>query len=107
MPNRDEGLFQELRQLRRQLAASENVPPYLVFSDATLSELSTFFPQTLEQLQRINGFGAVKLQKYGPPFLQCIVDYCSPRGQVTRIHQKRKRKSAEAVGNHKKCAATL
>jgi ATP-dependent DNA helicase RecQ len=91
---RDEALFQELRQLRRQLAASENLPPYLIFSDATLSELSAYFPQTLEEIQRINGFGAVKLEKYGRAFLQCIVDYCSPRALPTRMHlkgEKRKR----------------
>ena len=89
---RDEDLFQELRGLRRQLATAENVPPYIIFSDATLNELSMYFPQTPEQLERINGFGAVKLRKYGEAFLGCILDYCATRGLSGRIHLKEDRR---------------
>ncbi len=91
-PERDEDLFQELRGLRRQLATAENVPPYIIFSDATLNELSMYFPQTPEQLERIGGFGAVKLRKYGEAFLHCVLDFCATRGLSGRMHLKEARR---------------
>jgi ATP-dependent DNA helicase RecQ len=89
IPPREEALFQELRQLRRQLAAAENMPPYIIFSDATLNELSVYLPQTPDQLERISGFGAVKLRKYGEAFLQCVVDFCATQGLQGRMNVKR------------------
>lgn len=88
----DKALFQELRQLRKQVAAREQVPPYIIFSDATLNELATYFPHTLEDLTRINGFGSVKLDKYGAIFLQCILDYTAPRGLSSRMYGKQDKK---------------
>ena len=90
-PPREEDLFQELRQLRRQLATAESLPPYIIFSDATLNELSVYLPQTPDQLERINGFGAVKLRKYGEAFLGCVVDYCATNGLQGRMHLKQTR----------------
>lgn len=89
IPPREEALFQELRQLRRQLAAAENMPPYIIFSDATLNELSVYLPQTPGELERIGGFGAVKLRKYGEAFLQCVVDFCATQGLQGRMSLKR------------------
>jgi ATP-dependent DNA helicase RecQ len=88
----DKALFQELRQLRKQIAAREQVPPYIIFSDATLNELSAYLPHTREDLTRINGFGSVKLEKYGAIFLQCILDYCFPRALPSRMHLKQDKK---------------
>jgi ATP-dependent DNA helicase RecQ len=88
----DKALFQELRQLRKQLASREQVPPYIIFSDATLNELSTYLPHTREDLTRINGFGSVKLEKYGALFLQCILDYSFPRALSSRMHLKQDKK---------------
>lgn len=94
MPEPDQALFQELRQLRKQLAAQERVPPYIIFSDATLNELATYLPHTREDLTQINGFGSVKLTKYGTPFLQCILDYSFQRVLSSRMHLKaQKRRS--------------
>lgn len=89
IPPREEALFQELRQLRRQLAAAENMPPYIIFSDATLNELSVYLPQAPGELERISGFGAVKLRKYGEAFLQCVVDFCATQGLQGRMNLKR------------------
>lgn len=89
IPPREEALFQELRQLRRQLAVAENMPPYIIFSDATLNELSVYLPQTPDQLERISGFGAVKLRKYGEAFLQCVMDFCATQGLQGRMNLKR------------------
>ncbi len=93
-PTREEALFQELRQLRRSLADRENVPAYIVFSDATLNELATYLPHSSEDLARISGFGAVKLEKYGTAFLQCVLDYCTGAGLSSRMHVKLKKGNA-------------
>ena len=68
-------LFETLKQLRRNLAQEQNVPPYVIFSDATLIELAAYLPQTMNDLRHISGFGDVKLERYGATFLQPVKDY--------------------------------
>ncbi|MEI6486299.1 MAG: DNA helicase RecQ [Sphingomonadales bacterium] len=68
----DRGLFEELRTLRRQLASEAGVPPYIVFSDATLRAMAARRPQTMAEMARIPGVGAVKLDSFGPAFLAAI-----------------------------------
>jgi ATP-dependent DNA helicase RecQ len=68
----DRGLFEELRSLRRQLAADAGVPPYIVFADATLRAMAARRPQTMADMARIPGVGAVKLESWGPAFLAAI-----------------------------------
>ncbi len=65
----DEGLFEQLRRLRRELAAAANVPPYLIFSDRALVEMANRYPQTPAQLLTVNGVGQAKLERYGETFL--------------------------------------
>ena len=81
-------LYQKLRALRRELAIDEDVPAYIVLSDASLVELATYLPHNLDELIRISGFGKVKLQKYGDAFLFVITDYCRKRGLSSRIARK-------------------
>jgi len=71
----DEGLFDELKSLRYQLAQKEGVPPYIIFSDATLVELATYYPIRQEDLQDITGIGQVKAQSYGRDLLDTIQPY--------------------------------
>ena len=68
----DRGLFDELRALRRQLAADAGVPPYIVFADATLRAMAARRPQSMADMARIPGVGAVKLESWGPAFLAAI-----------------------------------
>ncbi|AJE03850.1 DNA helicase RecQ [Geobacter pickeringii] len=68
----DEGLFQELRALRKRLADEQQVPPYVIFSDATLVEMAALRPATPDELLRINGVGEQKLGRYGAAFLDAI-----------------------------------
>ncbi|WP_312421368.1 DNA helicase RecQ [Anaerospora hongkongensis] len=68
----DDSLFESLRQLRRQIAERDNVPPYVVFADSTLKELSEQCPVDEPQLRLIKGIGEVKLKKYGAEFLNVI-----------------------------------
>ncbi len=65
-------LFEALRTLRRELAAEAQVPPYVIFHDATLREMATLRPATLSQLAEIPGIGARKLEAYGDAFLAII-----------------------------------
>jgi ATP-dependent DNA helicase RecQ len=62
-------LFQRLRVLRKELASRDGVPPYIIFSDRTLHEMSSFFPASREELLVINGIGEQKLEKYGSDIL--------------------------------------
>ncbi len=80
-----EDLISSLKALRRMIADSENVPAYIVFSDASLQELVTYLPCTKEDLKQINGFGEVKVQRYGEVILNEISKYCNEQGLESRI----------------------
>lgn len=67
-----EGLFQALRALRKRLADEQQVPPYVIFSDATLVEMASLRPATMDELLRVNGVGQQKLGRYGAAFLEVI-----------------------------------
>lgn len=71
----DDSLFDLLRQLRKSIADQEKVPPYVVFADSTLKEMSQHVPQDEKALARIKGVGELKLRKYGRRFLQLIHQY--------------------------------
>ncbi|HJW32795.1 MAG TPA: ATP-dependent DNA helicase RecQ [Holophagaceae bacterium] len=68
-PDGDEGLFQALRALRKQLADAKGLPPYVVFSDATLRAMAQFRPSTDEHFLALSGVGPKKLTQYGDVFL--------------------------------------
>jgi len=65
-------LFETLRELRKQLAAEQGVPPYIIFGDAALLEMSRERPTNDEQFLEINGVGQVKLERHGSTFLEAI-----------------------------------
>ena len=69
----DEVLFDRLKKLRREIAQEQNVPAYVVFSDATLVEIARYIPKSLAEMRRISGFGEVKLARYGPAFLEEVL----------------------------------
>ncbi|MBL4910312.1 MAG: DNA helicase RecQ [Alteromonadaceae bacterium] len=73
--NYDRVLFAELRSLRKDIADSEDIAPFIIFNDATLSELTKIKPQTKQQMLAISGIGDVKLARYGQVFLQTIKRY--------------------------------
>jgi ATP-dependent DNA helicase RecQ len=74
--NFNQQLFELLRKERKELADASGVPPYVIFSDKTLVEMATYFPQSRENLLDIHGVGAVKCEKFGATFLQIIDRYC-------------------------------
>lgn len=71
----DDALFETLRQLRKQVAQREKVPPYVVFADSTLREMCQHCPGDANALRQIKGVGDLKLAKYGAEFLECIHNY--------------------------------
>ena len=68
----DEALFEQLRQLRKQLADERGVPPYIVFSDVALRQMARFYPQSDAEFSRISGVGEKKLREFGVVFLREI-----------------------------------
>lgn len=71
----DQALFEELRALRKRIADSRGVPPFVIFGDVTLRQMATYFPQCNESLSRISGVGAAKLDQFGLQFLSVIRRY--------------------------------
>lgn len=71
----DNSLFEILRALRKEIADREKIPPYLVFADSTLKEMSEYCPTDRSGLLSIKGVGEVKLTKYGQEFLTLLQDY--------------------------------
>lgn len=67
-------LFEQLRRLRTQMAKEEQVPPFVIFSDATLEQMAAVRPVTRDELRQISGVGVFKLEKYGERFLKLIRD---------------------------------
>jgi len=72
----DEGpadpLFDALRETRRTLAATQGVPPYVIFHDSTLREIAAARPASLQDLARVQGVGAAKLERYGAAMLDTV-----------------------------------
>ena len=68
----DEALFQALKAVRSKLAQTEQVPAYIIFSNATLQDMARKKPQTMAQLLQVSGVGEVKAARYGEIFLNAI-----------------------------------
>ena len=71
----DEELFAMLKDLRRQVAKQNDLPPYVIFQDPSLEDMSIQYPITMEELQTISGVGAGKAQKFGAEFIKLIKTY--------------------------------
>lgn len=67
-------LFDKLRSLRKEIASAEHVPPFVVFSDATLEDMAVISPKTLEEMSTVRGVGEFKLRKYGTRFLKIFLE---------------------------------
>ena len=65
-------LFERLRALRTQLAREQQIPPYLIFNNATLEDMCRKLPKTPDELLEVSGVGAKKAERYGKAFLQVI-----------------------------------
>lgn len=102
----DNDLFGLLRGLRMYLAGEEGIPPYMVFGDNTLKEMSTRMPLTKEQLLDISGVGEKKVEKYGEKFIEKIKEYVDEKNikvdfkfendiKLPKATEKKKRRTTE------------
>lgn len=73
-------LFERLRVRRYEMAQKTHVPPYIIFSDKTLKEMSTYLPSTKTDMLKINGVGNNKYEKYGEEFMKLIREYTEENG---------------------------
>lgn len=69
---REGSLFEKLRNLRTAIAREESVPPFVVFSDATLENMAALHPRNKDEMSHVHGVGAFKLEKYGDRFLALL-----------------------------------
>jgi ATP-dependent DNA helicase RecQ len=65
-------IFEKLKSLRREIAQANNIPPYIVFSDKTLKELTIKLPKSKADMLMVHGIGEVKFERYGEKFLSLI-----------------------------------
>lgn len=102
----DMNLFNQLKSLRRDVARKNNLPPYVIFQDISLTQMATTFPETIEELTQIQGVGQGKAKKFGKPFIDFIKEYCKEndieRSDIMRVitlpnKSKRKLKIIEMI----------
>ncbi len=86
----DAPLMSALKAKRRALAEAQKVPAYVVFNDKTLIEMAETRPETLDQMARIGGVGAKKLERYGDEFLEVIT------GAIEQLHPARRKLATRA-----------
>ncbi len=73
----DDELFEHLRALRKEISTRQKVPPYVIFPDSTLKEMSSVCPTDREAMLKIKGVGEAKFEKYGELFLECLQNYAA------------------------------
>ena len=71
----DKTLFALLKDLRKEIARKEKLPPFVIFQDPSLEDMAIQYPITSDELKQITGVGSGKAQKYGKPFLELIKEY--------------------------------
>ena len=71
----DADLYDVLRELRADLAREAGVPPFVIFSNATLADMAEKKPLTTSQFKKVSGVGEIKAAWYGEAFLKCIREY--------------------------------
>jgi ATP-dependent DNA helicase RecQ len=79
----DETLYTQLKALRKKVAKSKNLPPYVIFQDPSLEEMATTYPTTNEEMAAVNGVGLGKVRKFGKPFMELIKEYVEENDIIT------------------------
>jgi ATP-dependent DNA helicase RecQ len=89
-------LYRLLKKKRDDLCSEKGLPVYLVCNSASLEEMATYLPLTLTSLEKISGFGKIKVAQFGKHFVSIITDYCDSNNLVppdTFVPVKRQRKT--------------
>lgn len=85
----DHTLFEKLCKKRKEIADEKAIPPFIIFHDTSLIEMSAFFPKSENSFMKINGVGETKFERYGEIFLEIIKDYCNEFGIEEKIKENR------------------
>ncbi len=83
----DQGLFEHLRQIRKQVADADQVPPYVVFSDRSLKEMAAYMPENESEFVQLHGVGDNKLKKYGARFIGEVAGYLKAHAEIAQGRQ--------------------
>ncbi|MDD2553738.1 MAG: helix-turn-helix domain-containing protein, partial [Desulfotomaculaceae bacterium] len=78
-------LFEQLRGLRKEIAQRKGIPPYIVFTDSTLREMSRYLPADQLAMLAVKGVGQRKFEQYGEAFLELIRKYAAANGITLRL----------------------
>ena len=97
----EKDLYADLKELRKTIADSANVPAYIILGDSSLIEMAAYLPQSLADMRKISGFGDVKLQRFGKEFLGIVLDYTRKKNLATRISLKQAKKEKKAKSSVK------
>ncbi|GGF13312.1 DNA helicase RecQ [Flavobacterium limi] len=81
-------LFETLRKLRYEIAKEDEVPAYVIFSDAALRQMETLRPMSDEEFLAIDGVGKTKLEKYGSEFINAIVEFQKSKTSNTKVKKE-------------------
>ncbi|MBC6973275.1 DNA helicase RecQ [Bacillus sp. Xin] len=101
----DHPLFEILREVRKEIAQGEGVPPFVIFSDQTLKDMCTKMPQSDAELLQVKGIGEHKLAKYGSHFLQAIIHFIEQNPDYaetvkTEVVTERKKSGKASANSH-------
>ncbi|MBN8193073.1 DNA helicase RecQ [Bacillus sp. NTK074B] len=100
---REDGLFQALRTLRKSIADSEGVPPFVIFSDKSLQDMCVKKPKTSEEFMQVSGVGENKLNRYGEIFINEIFAFSreNPEHEAEDVKPSRPRRTSQSdIASH-------
>ncbi|MEC2943820.1 DNA helicase RecQ [Bacillus cereus] len=101
----DHPLFEALREVRKEIAQGEGVPPFVIFSDQTLKDMCVKMPQSDSELLTVKGIGEHKLVKYGSRFLQAVQHFIEENPNYaetikTEVVSERKKSGKASANSH-------
>ncbi|WP_410982815.1 DNA helicase RecQ [Bacillus cereus] len=101
----DHPLFEILREVRKEIAQGEGVPPFVIFSDQTLKDMCAKMPQSDAELLQVKGIGEHKLAKYGSHFLQAVIHFIEQNPDYaetvkTEVVTERKKSGKASANSH-------
>ncbi|MGN4738855.1 DNA helicase RecQ [Bacillus cereus group sp. MYBK227-1] len=101
----DHSLFEVLREVRKEIAQGEGVPPFVIFSDQTLKDMCVKMPQSDSELLTVKGIGEHKLVKYGSHFLQAVQHFIEENPNYaetikTEVVSERKKSGKASANSH-------
>ncbi len=103
----DKVLFEILRKKRKEIADTSQIPPYTIFHDTSLIEMSYYYPQSRQSMLNMIGLGETKYDKYGKVFMDIISEYCSENNLVEKPKKISKSPKQKAKSKLKKRYITI